>query len=97
MTNLVRVILTFQNPTKLEMRSLTGLLFQGKSIIDQPFYIASPHTNFIHYSNDRLENIDLANALSINELTPEFIAKFQKDYKKKKSYLENYNNQLLNK
>ena len=77
MTNILRAILTFQNPTKQEMHHLSTLIFSGSSLIDQQIYIAAPITNLVHYSNDRLENIKLTQALRINEISPEFIKNFK--------------------
>lgn len=80
MTNILRVILTFQNPTKREMHHLCNLISVGTTLIDQQIYIAAPTTNLLHYSNDRLQNIKLTQALRIEEISPEFVKKFNEDY-----------------
>lgn len=80
MSNIVRAILTFQNPSKNEMHYLSNLICVGKSLIDQQIYIAAPTTNLLHYSNTRLENIRLTQELRIEEISPEFIKKFNKEY-----------------
>jgi hypothetical protein len=80
MAHILRIILTFQNPSKYELLTLSNLLTKGISINDQQMYIASPATNLLHYSNDKLENIKLTRALSYNEVTPEFFIKFRNEY-----------------
>lgn len=92
MSNLVRAILTFNNPTKIEMLHLTNLIYRGISLTDQSIYIASPSTNLLHYSNDRLENIKLTHALSLNDISPEYIKEFNKEFANFKILLEKYNN-----
>lgn len=80
MSNILRAILTFQNPSKNEMHYLSNLICVGKSLIDQQIYIAAPTTNLLHYSNSRLENIKLTQELRVDEISEEFIKKFNKDY-----------------
>jgi hypothetical protein len=46
MSNLVRVILSFKNPKKLEFLHLSNLLFTAESLTDQQIYIATPPTEF---------------------------------------------------
>ncbi len=80
MSNILRAILTFSNPSKNEMHYLSNLICVGKSLIDQQIYIAAPTTNLLHYSNSRLENIKLTQELRVDEISEEFIKKFNKDY-----------------
>lgn len=80
MTSILRVILTFQNPTKREMHHLCNLISVGTTLIDEQIYIASPSTNLLHYSNDRLQNIKLTQALRMKKISPEFVKKFNEDY-----------------
>jgi hypothetical protein len=82
MTNLLRVVLTFQNPSKIEMHYLSNLLSKGTSLTNQQIYIASPTTNLLYHSNDSLENIKLTQELRIEEISPEFIKKFNEDFNK---------------
>jgi len=77
MSTIIRAVLTFRNPQKLEFIPLTNLLWQGTSLIDQQIYIATPETNLVHYSNDRIANLKLVHSLSLHEITPEFISKLQ--------------------
>ena len=91
MSNLVRAILTFNNPTKIEMCHLTNLIYRGVSLTDQSIYIASPPTNLLHYSNNRLENIKLIQGLSSNDISPEYIKEFDKEFSQFKILLEKYN------
>jgi hypothetical protein len=91
MSNLVRAILTFNNPTKIEMRYLTNLIYRGVSLTDQSIYIASPPTNLLYYSNNRLENIKLTQGLSSNDISPEYIKEFDKEFSQFKILLEKYN------
>jgi hypothetical protein len=96
MSHLVRAILTFYNPTKIEMLHLNNLIYKGISLTEQSIYVASPPTNLLHYSCTRLENIKLAHALSLNEISPEFINEFNKDFKQFKILLEKHNNSKKN-
>jgi hypothetical protein len=80
MSNILRVILTFQNPTKREMHHLCNLISVGTTLTDEQIYIASPSTNLLHYSNDRLQNIKLTQALRMKKISPEFVKKFNEDY-----------------
>lgn len=82
MSNLFRAILTYHNPTKLDMLHLKNLIYRATSISDQQIYIASPPTNLLYYSSDRLHNIKLTDALNQNDISPEFFIKFNKDYEK---------------
>ena len=81
MTNLVRVILTFTNPKKIEFLHLTNLLCKATSLSEQQIYIASPPTELIHYSCERVKNIQLSNTLSLHDITPELIQEIKKGFK----------------
>jgi len=50
----------------------------GTSLIDQQIYISSPITKLLYYSNNRIENINLTNELSLKEISPEFFVEFKK-------------------
>lgn len=78
MSNIVRVILTYTNPTKLDMLHLSHLIYRSPSILDQKIYIASPRTDLLYYSSDRLSNIKLCQALSVNEISSEYLDKYKK-------------------
>ena len=80
MSNLLRVILTYKNPSRYEMVQLTNLLYTGTSLSDQQIYIAAPETNILHFSYKRLDNIKLSHALSLNDISPEFLEKFKNKY-----------------
>jgi hypothetical protein len=82
MSSLFRAILSFENPTKLDMLHLSNLIFRSTTLIDQQIYIAKPRTEFLHYSNTRLENLKLTQSLSLNEISPEFLIRFKQDYAK---------------
>jgi len=88
MSNLVRVILTFNNPSKYELVHLLNVIYTGKSLSEQQIFIASPVTDLLHYSSDRLENIKLIHELSLNDISPEFLKKFREDYRDNKKYLK---------
>jgi hypothetical protein len=75
MTKIVRVILTFTDPKKLEFIHLTNLLFKAESLTDQQIYIASPPTKLLHYSCERISNIKLSHKLSLHDITPELFGK----------------------
>ena len=90
MSNLVRVILTFRNPSKIELLQLSNVIYRGKSLSDQQIFIASPATDLIHYSYERLENLHLIHALSLNEISPENIKKFKENYKQFRREHEKY-------
>jgi hypothetical protein len=90
MSTLFRAILSFENPTKLDMLHLSNLIFRSSTLVDQQIYIAKPRTEFLHYSNNRLENIKLTQALSLNEISPEFLIKFNQDYKKFKIEVDKF-------
>ena len=96
MSTLVRAILTFNNPTKIEMLHLTNLIYKGVSLTDQSIYVASPPTNLLHYSNNRLENIKLTHALSLNDISPEYIKEFNNEFSNFKILLEKHNNSKKN-
>jgi len=81
MSNLLRVVLTYKNPSKYEMVQLTNLLYTGTSLSDQQIYVAAPETNILHFSYKRLDNIKLSHALSLNDITPEFLEKFKEKLK----------------
>jgi len=81
MSNLLRVILTYKNPSKYEMVQLTNLLYTGTSLSDQQIYIAAPETNIRYFSYKRLDNIKLSHALSLNDITPEFLEKIKEKLK----------------
>jgi hypothetical protein len=75
MTKLVRVILTFTNPKQLEFLYLSNLIFKAESLTEQQIFIASPPTELLHYSSDRIKNIKLTRMLSLNDITPELFDK----------------------
>jgi hypothetical protein len=77
MTNIVKVVLTFANPTKLEFLQLFNTIHNGKSLTEQKIYIASPQTNLLHYSDTRLDNITLLQELNIRGISPDLFVKFQ--------------------
>ena len=81
MTKIVKVILTFTNPKKLDFLHLTDLLFTAKSITEQKISILSPETKLLHYSCERIKNIQLSNVLSLHEITPELITKVKNGFK----------------
>jgi hypothetical protein len=64
------------------MLHLNHLIYRTTSISDQQIYIASPPSNLIHFSSDRLHNIRLTSALNQNDISPEFLIKFNKDHEK---------------
>ena len=90
MSSLFRAILSFENPTKLDMLHLSNLIFRSTTIVDQQIYIAKPHTELLHFSNNRLDNIKLTQALSLNEISSEFLIKFNQDYAKFKIEVDNF-------
>ena len=82
MSSIFKTLLTFENPTKLDMLNLSNLIFRSTTLIDQQIYVAKPRTELLHFSNNRLENIKLTQALSLNEISPETLIKFNQDYTK---------------
>jgi hypothetical protein len=90
MPALFKALLTFENPAKLDMLYLSNLIFRSTTLIDQQIYIAKPRTELLHFSNNRLENIKLTQALSLNEISPEYLIKFNQDYAKFKIEVENF-------
>jgi hypothetical protein len=82
MSSIFRAILTFENPTKLEMLNLSNLIFRNTTLIDQQIYIAKPRTELLYFSNNKVESIKLTQALSLNEISPETLIKFNQDYAK---------------
>jgi hypothetical protein len=96
MTPIVRAILTYTNPTKLDMLHLSNIIYRCNSIKDQAIYIASPSTQLLHYSSNRLENIKLTQSLSKNEISSESIKEFNREFAHFKVLLEKYNNSTKN-
>ena len=94
MSHLLKVILTFKNQKPRDLIHLTNLIYKGDSLIHQKILIISPHNEIIHYSKDRLENIKLSNALSFEEISPEFCIKFKQDYAKFKFECDEFNKKL---
>ena len=92
MSHLLKVILTFKNQKPSDLVHLTNLIYKGDSLINQKMIIISPQNTILHYSNNRLENIKLSNALSFEEISDEFCIKFKKDYAKFKIECDNYHN-----
>jgi hypothetical protein len=91
MSTLFKALLTFENPTKLDMLYLSNLIFRSTTLIDQQIYIAKPRTELLHFSNNRLENIKLTQVLSINEISPKTLIKFNQDYAKFKIDVDKFN------
>ena len=77
MTNIIRIILTLQNPKKSDFGVLKNCLKNTSSIINQQIYIAQPETNLLYYSNDKKENIKLCKLLSKNKITNDYIDKIK--------------------
>ena len=94
MSNMVKVILTYNNPTKYEFVQLLNTIYLGTSLSAQQIYISSLSTNLLHYSNSRLENIKLLHELTIKELSPELLILYKKDYEKFKIEYDVFNKQL---
>jgi hypothetical protein len=90
MSALFKALLTFENPTKLDMLYLSNLIFKSTTLIDQQIYIVKPYTELLHFSNNRLENIKLTQALSVNEISPEYLIKFNQDYAKFKIEVDKF-------
>lgn len=90
MSSLFRAILSFENPTKLEMLNLSNLIFRSTTLIDQQIYIAKPHTELLYFSNNKIESIKLTHALSLNEISSETLIKFNQDYAKFKIEVDNF-------
>ena len=63
MAYLLRAILTFKNPTTPELLHLNNLIWVGTTNLDQKIYVASPSTNLIRYSEDRIQNLKTLNHL----------------------------------
>ena len=83
--NLLKVTLTFKNPTKIEMQYLTNLLFRGNTINSQYISVFSYkelEPKIIYYSIDKLENIKLTQALTVKEISPELCSKIKQDTEK---------------
>jgi hypothetical protein len=77
MPNIIRIILTLQNPKKSDFGVLKNCLKNTSSIINQQIYIAQPETNLLYYSNDKNENIKLCKLLSKNNITTDYINKIK--------------------
>jgi len=91
MSTLFKALLTFENPTKLDMLHLSNLIFRSTTLIDQQIYIAKPRTELLYFSNNRLENIKLTQVLSINEISPKTLIQFNQDYAKFKIDVDKFN------
>jgi hypothetical protein len=78
MPNIIRIILTLQNPKKSDFGVLKTCLKNTSSIINQQIYIAQPETNLLYYSNDKKENIKLCKLLSKNKITNDYIDKIKR-------------------
>lgn len=90
MSNLVRVILTFRNPSKYELIQLSNVIYKGASLSEQQIFIAAPDTNLIHYSYERLENLHLIKALGLIEISSENLKKFKEEYRQFKKDHEKF-------
>jgi len=82
MSSMFRTILTFTNPTKLEMLHLSNLIFRSTTLTNQQIYIAKPQTELLYFSNNRLENLKLTQSLNLDDISPEFCIQFKKDFEK---------------
>ena len=80
MKTLLRAILTFNNPSRYDFLKLNNLLWSDHTLTEQQIYIATPSTNLIHYSSDRLENIKLSHHFSVNDLSEENLKIFKKKF-----------------
>ena len=78
--SLVRVILTYTNPSKLDFLKLSNVIQTGVSLSEQQIFIAKPKTTLLHYSNTRVENLKLTHALSVYDITPEYLDQFRLDF-----------------
>lgn len=79
MTNLLKIVFTFENPTIQTLILLTNLIYTSESLTEQKIYIAHPKTKLIYLSNDRLKNINLFKILSIHGLSKEVIDKIKSE------------------
>ena len=79
MTNLLKIVFTFENPTKHTFKHLTKLIYTSESLTEQKIYVAYPKTKLIYFSNDRLKNLNLFNILSIHGLSKEIIDKIKSE------------------
>jgi hypothetical protein len=77
MSNIVKIILTLQNPKKSDFGILKKYFKNTSSIINQQIYIAQPETNLLYYSNNKEDNIKLCRLLSKNKITHEYINKIK--------------------
>lgn len=77
MTNIFKIIFTFENPTKQTFKHLTKLICTSKSLIEQKIFVAHPKTKLIYLSNDRIRNLNLSKILSIYGLSKEVIDKIK--------------------
>ena len=62
---LVRVILTFRNPSPCECALLSRLISVGYTISDQKIYVASPEEELRHYSDNKVDNLEILKQLSL--------------------------------
>jgi hypothetical protein len=53
MTNLFKIIFTFENPTIQTFKHLTNLIYSSESLIEQKIFVAYPKTKLIYLSNNR--------------------------------------------
>lgn len=79
MTNLFKIIFTFENPTIQTFTHLTNLIYTSESLIEQKIFVAHPKTKLIYLSNDRFRNLNLSKILSIHGLSKEVIDKIKSD------------------
>ena len=63
MNKIVRVVLTFRNPSIKELLQLSNLIWVGESLTEQKIYVASPETQLLKHSCERLENLSLIHKL----------------------------------
>jgi len=66
MTIILRVALTFNNPSIIELIHLRNLLWHGQSLTQQTIHISSPDTTLVKYTDKRLDNLFLLRNLSID-------------------------------
>jgi len=90
MSNLIRIILTYRNPSPAELIYLSNVIYTGKSLSEQQIFIAAPETNLIHYSYERLENLHLIRSLTFNKISPENLKKFKEEYRQFRNENEKY-------
>jgi hypothetical protein len=79
MTNLFKIIFTFENPTKQTFKHLTNLISTSESLIEQKIYVAYPKTKLIYLSNEKFRNLNLSKILSIYGLSKEIIDKIKSE------------------